>query len=241
MPKIISNLNEDSNKFPSLVCNFTSQGQLASDQLYCCCGDNCNSNFNLSSCDSSCMISQCRSINALDACQKRTDSNAQQVCNWKADYFCLSNPSTDASHKEQFEAIKWSINRNKFEESEETTACYDGTSFLLNVDGKWCELGSVTCGDLFSSSYTCNWKSNDGESIDRHPLGEVCERIIPATSTTDPTTDTTTITNTATSIKTNSSDNGKGVKIGLGVGLPIFLIAIGAFCWVWKIKRSQKP
>jgi len=243
MPKVISNLdkngvNPDGNKFPSLACNLTSQGKLVSDRLYCCCGNSCSDKFDLSNCTSSCTISQCRNIVNMDACQKRTDANAQQVCNWKGDYFCLSDPGTDLSHGEQFEAIKWSVSRNKLEESinwsnpsGQVTACYNGTGFQLS---SWpgCDsttYGSVTCGDLFSSNYICNWKGNNSESINRYPLGEVCETISAYTALSS-TTSTATVTNFV---------NNKGVETGLGIGFGLAtLLAIGGFAWVYKIKRG---
>jgi len=258
MPKIISNFqngkNPDDNKFPSSVCNLTSQGQLVTDQLYCCCGDNCNSKFDLSSCNSSCTISQCRNINTLDACQKRTDGNSQQVCNWKGDFFCLSDPSTDAIHKDWFETVKWSINRSKFEESINVTdpisnpsglvtACYNGTGFQLD-NGQGCDpiYGSVTCGDLFSSEYNCIWRGG-GETLIRSPLGEVCE-IIPITTATTTATVPSLVTSTVTSTvtETNFPNN---LKIGLSTGFSALgVAAIGGFAWALclrgKLKRFMK-
>jgi len=85
MPKAISNVDrvDEYKLFPSLICKLISQGQVSPDQVYGCSLVNgtCVSAPTLASCPySACMISQCRKISTLDACQKRTDANANRVC-----------------------------------------------------------------------------------------------------------------------------------------------------------------
>ena len=217
MPKLINNGNytQENKLFPSTICSLISQGKVSTNQTYgCSTAYGCISNPDKNNCHyDDCVISQCRKISTLDACQKRTDANADQVCEWKNDYFCISTPSTSEFRGEYYEALKWAVSRNKFEESINVTnlngnvvACCNEAGCRVD-NGVGCGVGSnVTTGDLFAKTYIHNFKNNVGESFDRHPLGEVCEGFVSMVTTSITFTSTLTTTE-ITSVTTINSSN----------------------------------
>lgn len=242
MPKPISNENQPENNghYPSLICKLSTEGKISPDKLYCCSQEKGCIPDATDCYGSSNIVGQCRNINNLDACQKRTDLkdlNARRVCDWPDYFFCLSTAGTSSWRKEYFESMKWMISRNKVEESINNVnsmgnviACYNGTSYQLD-NGSSCSTGSVTCGDLFSKEYKCNWKSGD-EAIDRYPLGEVCENFLIPTTTATP---------TVTITLSPNSENNPALVSGLAVGTAVggfgSLLLIGGIIW-WKHKTG---
>ena len=190
MYKPISNSNEK-----SLICKQVEEGKINPEQLYCCEKD-----FNTCSpYSSSCVtgpskdneVAKCYNIgsyDAFDAC-RRTDANAAHVCGWKDSLFCISTSVLQHVEEPRYtgfnEGVKWMVSRSNLEESfNNATACDYGKGYQLCNDTSG-SVAYLTCGDLFTDKYDCFWFNNtaindkgDKITLNRHPVGQICESTV---------------------------------------------------------------